>query len=73
MRDRCAGLDDIGWQTGSLRIRGKGDRVDELPLPGEVAQALEDFVLYGRGGRVQGDEVFWTIINPVQPLTANEV
>lgn len=66
-------LDDIGWQTGSLRIRGKGDRVDELPLPDEVGQALEDYVLHGRGGQVEGDEVFWTIINPVQPLTANGV
>lgn len=66
-------LDDIGWQTGSLRIRGKGDRLDDLPLPGEVGQALEDYVLYGRGGRVQGDEVFWTVIHPVQPLTANAV
>jgi integrase/recombinase XerD len=66
-------LDDIGWQAGSLRIRGKGDRVDELPLPDEVGQALEDYVLDGRGGRVQGDEVFWTVIHPVQPLTANGV
>lgn len=33
-------LDDIGWRTGSLRVRGKGDRVDDLPLP------LEDYVLY---------------------------
>jgi integrase/recombinase XerD len=66
-------LDDIGWQTGSLRIRGKGDRTDELPLPDEVGQALEDYVLYGRGGRVAGGELFWTVINPVQPLTANGV
>ena len=66
-------LDDIGWQTGSLRIRGKGDRVDELPLPDEVGQALEDYVLHGRGGRVAGEEVFWTVIDPVQPLTANGV
>jgi site-specific recombinase XerD len=66
-------LVDVGWQTGSLRIRGKGDRVDELPLPDEVGQALEDYVLYGRGGRVRGDEVFWTVIHPVQPLTANGV
>ena len=66
-------LADIGWQTGSVRIRGKGDRVDELPLPDEVGQALEDYVLFGRGGRVQGGEVFWTVIDPVQPLTANGV
>lgn len=66
-------LDDIGWRTGSLLIRGKGDRVDELPLPDEVGQALEDYVLHGRGGRVEGDEVFWTVIGPVQPLSANGV
>lgn len=66
-------LDDIGWQTGSLRIHGKGDRVDELPLPDEVGQALEDYVLNGRGGMVEGDAVFWTVIAPVQPLTANGV
>ena len=66
-------LDDIGWRTGSLRVRGKGDRVDELPLPDEVGQALQDYVLYGRGGRVEGEEVFWTVIDPVQPLSANGV
>lgn len=66
-------LDDIGWQTGSVRIRGKGDRIDELPLPDEVGQALEDYVLDGRGGRAEGDEVFRTVIHPVQPLTANGV
>ena len=67
------GLDDIGWSTGILRVRGKGDRVDELPLPDEVGQALEDYVLHGRGGRVEGEEVFWTVIDPVQPLSANGV
>lgn len=66
-------LDDIGWQTGSLRVHGKGDRADELPLPDEVGKALEDYVLNGRGGLVDGDEVFWTVIAPVQPLTANGV
>lgn len=66
-------LDDIGWRTGSLRVRGKGDRVDELPLPDEVGQAMEDYVLHGRGGRVAGEEVFWTVIDPVQPLSANGV
>ena len=66
-------LGDIGWRTGSLRIRGKGDRTDELPLPDEVGQALEDYVLHGRGGKVEGDEVFWTVIDPVQPLSANGV
>ncbi|NLH70659.1 MAG: tyrosine-type recombinase/integrase [Brooklawnia sp.] len=66
-------LDDVGWRTGTLRVRGKGDRVDELPLPDEIGQALEDYVLHGRGGRIVGEEVFFTVIDPVQPLTANGV
>ncbi|MDR0782298.1 MAG: site-specific integrase [Propionibacteriaceae bacterium] len=66
-------LGDIGWRTGSLRVHGKGDRIDELPLPDDVGQALENYVLFGRGGRVEGDEVFWTLIRPVQPLSANGV
>ena len=66
-------LDDIGWRTGTLRVCGKGDRVDELPLSEDVGQALEDYVLHGRGGRTAGEEVFWTVIDPVQPLTANGV
>lgn len=66
-------LDDVGWRTGTLRIRGKGDRVDELPMSDEIGQALEDYVLHGRGGRIVGEEVFWTVIDPVQPLTANGV
>jgi site-specific recombinase XerD len=41
--------------------------------PDEVGQALEDYVLHGRGGRVEGEEVFWTVIDPVQPLSANGV
>lgn len=32
-------LDDIGWRSGDLRIRGKGHRVDELPLLDEIGQA----------------------------------
>jgi site-specific recombinase XerD len=66
-------LNDIAWRSGSLHVRGKGDRIDELPLPDEVGQALEDYVLHGRGGRVVGEEVFWTVIDPVQPLSANGV
>jgi len=48
-------LDDIGWRIGSMRICGKGDRVDELPLPDELGEAVEDYVLHGRGGRVEGE------------------
>lgn len=66
-------LADTGWRTGTLRIRGKGDRTDELPLPEEVGRALEDYVVHGRGGRASYDEVFLTMFEPVRPVASNGI
>jgi len=41
-------LNDIDWDAGELRIRGKGDRVDRLPLPKDVGQAIADYLQKGR-------------------------
>jgi integrase/recombinase XerD len=41
-------LDDIDWRTGELVVRGKGNRVEVLPLPVDVGEALADYVRYGR-------------------------
>jgi site-specific recombinase XerD len=41
-------LNDVDWRAGQLRIRGKGGRLDVLPLPADVGKALEAYV---RGGR----------------------
>ena len=50
---RCAELtglrlDDVDWQAGTLRIRGKGNRIDLLPLPVDVGQALVGYLRDGR-------------------------
>ncbi|HZW42808.1 MAG TPA: tyrosine-type recombinase/integrase [Dermatophilaceae bacterium] len=50
---RCAELtglrlDDVDWQAGTLRIRGKGNRIDLLPLPVDVGQAIVDYLREGR-------------------------
>ena len=37
-------LDDIDWRAGELLIRGKGARVDRLPLLPEVGQAMADYL-----------------------------
>lgn len=66
-------LGDIGWRTGTIRVRGKGDRADELPLPEEVGRALEEYVLHGRGGRAGYDEVFLTMFEPVRPVAPNGI
>jgi site-specific recombinase XerD len=41
-------LDDIDWSTGQLRVRGKGGRPSELPLPAEVGKAIAVYLRCGR-------------------------
>lgn len=35
-------LDDLDWETGLITLHGKGQRVDQLPLPIEVGEAIAD-------------------------------
>jgi integrase/recombinase XerD len=37
-------LDDIDWDAGELLVRGKGARLDRLPLPPDVGAALVDYL-----------------------------
>jgi site-specific recombinase XerD len=37
-------LDDIGWTAGELLIRGKGARLDKLPLLQDFGEALADYL-----------------------------
>ncbi|MDQ6615792.1 MAG: site-specific integrase [Actinomycetota bacterium] len=41
-------LDDIDWAAGDVRIWGKGPRVDKLPLPADVGEALAVYLQHGR-------------------------
>jgi len=41
-------LDDIDWDAGELRIRGKGGRQDRLPMPADVGKALATYIRYVR-------------------------
>ncbi len=66
-------LSDIGWRAGTLRIRDKGDRADELPPLEAVGWALEDYVVHVRGGRAGYDEVFLTMFEPVHPVSSNGI
>lgn len=37
-------LDNIDWHAGLLNVRGKGGRVDQLPLPVDVGEALATYL-----------------------------
>jgi len=39
---------DVDWRAGELTVRGKGNRLDVLPLPVDVGQALADYVQHAR-------------------------
>lgn len=41
-------LDDVDWQAGTMTIHGKGNRIDRLPLPVDVGQAIVDYLHDGR-------------------------
>jgi integrase/recombinase XerD len=40
----CITLEDVRWRTGEIVIHGKGNRVDQLPLPVDVGEALVDYL-----------------------------
>ena len=42
------GLGDIDWRAGELTIRGKANRVERLPLPADVGEALAAWIRRGR-------------------------
>jgi len=41
-------LDDIDWDAGAVVVRGKGGRQDRMPLPGDVGEALANYLRHGR-------------------------
>lgn len=41
-------LEDVDWRAGQILIRGKGSRVEPLPLPQAVGEALVDYLCRAR-------------------------
>jgi integrase/recombinase XerD len=66
-------LDDIDWRAGEITVVGKATRMERLPLPVDVGEALSDYLVHERpaGGGVR--EVFLRVRAPQGPLTAEAV
>jgi integrase/recombinase XerD len=61
-------LDDVDWRHGEILIRGKGRRVEQLPLPVDVGQAVAAWLRHGRP-RCSSTRVFTTLLAPRQGLS----
>jgi site-specific recombinase XerD len=64
-------LDDLDWQSGEILVRGKARRQDRLPLPGDVGEALTDYL--SRRGPHDARQVFLTLRAPTRPIRAEVV
>ena len=65
-------LDDLDWRSGELVVRGKGSRLDRLPLPADVGEAI---AAYLQRGRPKSDrrEVFLRARAPFEPIATGTV
>lgn len=67
------GLDDIDWHTGELRVVGKGNCGESLPLPADVGAAITAYLRRGRPASAEGRSVFVRVHAPHRALTTGGV
>jgi site-specific recombinase XerD len=60
-------LDDVEWEGGTLRVRGKGRREIRLPLPQDVGDALLDYLNRARPS-IACDRIFLRTLAPHRPF-----
>lgn len=63
-------LDDIHWDLGQLVVRGKGGKLNHLPIPHDVGEALANYLLNGRP-RCATRRVFIRVKAPRQEFTSS--
>jgi site-specific recombinase XerD len=64
-------LDDIDWRRGEFQVRGKGARLDRLPLPVDVGRGIVSYLRYRP--RSASRAVFLLARAPYCPLSAQAV
>lgn len=65
-------IDDLDWDRGTVRVRGKGRKEVRLPLPQDVGDAVLEYL---EGARPSSDHerVFLCVNAPVRPFAASSV
>jgi integrase/recombinase XerD len=65
-------LDDIDWRAAALVVRGKGNRLDRLPLPADVGEAVVDYLRHDRA-QSSCRALFLRAVGPEGPMTGRSV
>ena len=65
-------LADVNWRAGELTVRGKGGRVDVLPLPADVGAAMADYLVHARPATASR-ALFVTLVAPFTALATSSV
>lgn len=65
-------LDDIDWRAGEIVVRGKARRVDRLPLPTDVGEALSAYLCQVRPQKPVR-QVFLALKAPTRAIRADLV
>lgn len=66
-------LEDIDWRVGAVTIHGKAGRLDQLPLPVEVGEAVAAYLRHARPPDTSLREVFVRSIAPRAGLTREAI
>jgi integrase/recombinase XerD len=66
-------LEDVDWRAGEVVVRGKGNRVERLPLPADVGEAIVEYLRDGRPAEFPGRAVFVRVKAPCRALTPGGV
>ncbi len=61
-------LDDIDWDAGEIRVAGKSQRQDRLPISDEVGKALVEYLRASRP-KCSSRRVFITVRAPIRGFT----
>lgn len=67
------GLDDIDWRAGTVMVHGKGNSVEQLPLPVDVGTALSRYLEHGRPSSASVRAVFIRAKAPYRALSQKSI
>ena len=66
-------LDDVDWRTGTIVVRGKGDHLEQLPLPNDVGDAVVGYLRRGRPMTAMDRRLFVRVKAPHRALSPSGV